>query len=498
MKTQEIPGSSPRGTHPPLAPGLASARRTTRDESPCPPTRGTRPWHLFFAVLLAGTAACSESPTENGAVDPDADGAAALHVDAARGSDANAGTREAPFATIGAGIQRAATGQEIRVAGGSYPQAITLRSGVRIMGGYDGSSWQRTDAATFVGAGRVAVSGSNVSDVVLDGLIIQSADVSDAGVSSIALRLENSTGITIRSSRLLGGQGGNGTAGSDGDGGSVGSGGRAGQLPVACFPGVTRAGGAGGGSSFAPGGAGGIGSTVDGGNGERGGGENGGNGGSGGVRVGSAGAHGKHADPGAEGTRGENGRAGLSFGMVSGTAYQAANGDDGTAGSNGSGGGGGGGGAGAFGACGSSGGGGGAGGSGGRAGMAGTGGGGSFGLIVAGGAVSLDRVEIVTRDGGIGGAGGTGGPGGDGGSGGSGRRNDGVLGASGQGGNGGNGGTGGHGGGGGGGPSIGILEVGSPQVSLLAVNFTLGNGGSGGSSSGNPGQAGLRAERHSP
>jgi hypothetical protein len=357
MKTQETPGKRPRRNHLPPALGPGSGRRTMRRESPPLRTGGTRPWHLFLAVLLAGTAACSESPTENGGADGDPDGAAALHVDAARGSDANAGTREAPFATIDAGIQRAASGQEIRVAGGSYPQAITLRSGLRIMGGYDGSNWQRTDAATFVGAGSVAVSGSNVSDVVLDGLIIQSADVSDAGVSSVALRLENSTGITIRSSRLLSGQGGNGTAGSAGGGGNGGSGGSAGQLPVACFPGVTREGGAGGGSSFAPGGAGGIGSTVDGGNGSRGGGNNGGDGGTGGVRVGSAGPHGTAADAGAAGTRGENGRAGLPFGTASGAAYQAADGDDGTAGTNGSGGGGGGGGAGAVGGCGSSGGG---------------------------------------------------------------------------------------------------------------------------------------------
>jgi hypothetical protein len=81
------------------------------------------------------------------------------------------------------------------------------------MGGYDGTNWQRTDAATFVGAGSVAVSGSDVSDVVLDGLIIQSADVSDAGASSIAVRLENATGVVIRSSRLVSGQGGNGVEG---------------------------------------------------------------------------------------------------------------------------------------------------------------------------------------------------------------------------------------------------------------------------------------------
>jgi hypothetical protein len=129
-------------------------------------------------------------------------------------------------------------------------------------------------------------------------------------------------------------------------------------------------------------------------------------------------------------------------------------------------------------------------------GTAGTGGGGSFGLIVAGGAVSLDRVEIATRDGGAGGAGGRGGSGGSGGGGGSGRSGDGILGASGQGGNGGRGGDGGHGGGGGGGPSIGILEIGAPQVSLLTVTYSLGNGGSGGVSVGNPGQPGLRAERH--
>jgi hypothetical protein len=144
-------------------------------------------------------------------------------------------------------------------------------------------------------------------------------------------------------------------------------------------------------------------------------------GGSGGARVG-ADPHGRAGGGRSPGhARSRTGAPGLGFGTVDGAAYRAADGVEGANGTNGSGGGGGGGGAGAIGACGASGGGGGAGGEHGTGGDGGTGGGGSFGLIVAGGAVSLDRVEIATRDGGAGGAGGSGGSGGAGGSGGSGR-----------------------------------------------------------------------------
>jgi len=451
---------------------------------------------VLAGLLLATMTACKDSPTDGGGDETDPGADAALYVDAARGADASAGTREAPFATIAAAVQRASPGQEVRIAGGVYPQTLSLRSGLRLMGGYDGASWQRTNAPTFVGAGNVAVRGANVSDIVLDGLIVQSADVTDAGVSSIAMQLENVSGLTLRSSRLMAGRGADGSEGAPGTAGARGGNGASGQTPVACFPGVTRAGGGGASSSFAAGGRGGIGSTVDGGDGSRGGGPDGGDGGPGGDRIGGIGQNGRPGSPGAPGSRGQDGRGGVEFGTVTAGSYEPAAGADGAAGSHGSGGGGGGGGAGAGAACGASGSGGGSGGARGSAGTGGTGGGGSFGLVVSG-EVNLDRVEIVTAGGGIGGDGGQGGTGGAGGSGGAGRGGSGVLGAGGAGGAGGPGGDAGHGGGGGGGPSIGILELDGAQVTAVAVTFSLGEAGRGGESAGNPGQPGTRAERHS-
>jgi hypothetical protein len=444
---------------------------------------------LLLALVLP---ACQDSPT-----DPDggdAAGETAFYVDAARGADANPGTREAPFGTLATAIQRAGPGQEIRVAGGVYPQALSLRSGVRVMGGYDGASWRRTSSPTFVGSGGVAVTGRNVSDVILDGLVMQSGDVSDPGASSIALLLENVTGVVVRSSRVLAGRGADGRAGANGAPGGNGGAGAAGQLPVACFPGVTRSGGDGANSSFAAGGRGGFGSTVDGGDGVRGGGADGGDGGPGGRRIGGGGQNGREGRIGAAGARGQDGRGGEEFGALADGVYQTAAGANATAGGNGSGGGGGGGGAGAAAACGASGGGGGGGGARGAIGTGGTGGGGSFGVVVSG-SVTLEGVEIVTAGGGNGGAGGRGGAGGNGGAGGAGRSGSGVLGASGKGGVGGKGGEAGHGGGGGGGPSIGILETAGAQVTATGVTFTLGSGGTGGTSPGNPGLPGARAER---
>jgi hypothetical protein len=313
----------------------------------------------------------------------------ALYVDAARGLDANPGTRQAPMASLQAAVQRAVPGQTVRMAGGVYPQTVALRSGITIMGGYNGATWQRDASPTFVGTGTRAVTGENVTGVTLDGLILQAADATIAGESSIALNLNNSS-VVVLGGRIVAGRGANGGTGGNGVVGAAGADGAAGRLPVACLPGVTISGGAGASSAVGrAGGTGGFGSTVDGGDGARGQGP-GGTGGAGGDALGGIGRNGRSGSAGAPGARGQDGRGGIEFGVAVGAGYRTADGDAGTSGQNGTGGGGGGGGAGAAFACGASGGGGGAAGRGGAGAPGGLGGGASIGALVAGGSLTLE------------------------------------------------------------------------------------------------------------
>jgi hypothetical protein len=419
------------------------------------------------------------------------------------GDDAAAGTPSAPLRTVQAAILRAQTAgnqADVYVAQGNYPEALTLAPGVSVYGGY-GAAWLRDPAAhvTTVGAGTLAVQGTGVSDLALDGLTIRSANAGATGESSYAVFLRNVTAVTLRRTALLPGSGAAGAAGANGIGGQSGNPGQGG------FPGSCDAGhgnGGAGGSSPIAGGAGGRGG-LEGANpgvaGFPGSGPapgQGGSGGSGGI-TGSPGNPGGNGGNGAPGT---NGPAGGPLGTFSTTAYQPASGGDGATGTVGSGGGGGGGGGGQGGfwvndGGGNGGGGGGAGGSGGSGGTRGGGAGGSFGLVALTSQVALIDVQITTSNGGAGGAAGGGGAGGTGGNGGPGAT---VcteeVGAGGNGGRGGDGGRGGHGGGGGGGPSIAIVVDGPSNVALTEqdVVIVLGSAGPGGSS---PGAAGATGER---
>lgn len=471
--------------------------------------RNSRGWQgrvvMHFAVALPMVlTACKAAP--DGGCDPldptcgstvtppPAD--MALYVDAARGLDSNTGTREAPFATVQAAIDRATSSQPIRVAGGSYPQALTLRSGVTVVGGYDGATWQQSSQPTFVGAGTPAVTGTNVSGVTLEGLIIQAADATGPGEGSVAMALMGSS-VVVRGGRIVAGRGADGTHGRAGSNGANGANGQAGRASVACFPGVTVAGGSGASSGIGrAGGAGGYGSTVNAGNGARGGGPAGGAGGQGGDGVGGIGRNGRTGAAGGSGSRGQDGRGGAELGSFAGVRYAAASGLNGTAGEHGAGGGGGGGGAGSAFVCGASGGGGGAAGAAGGAATGGMGGGASIGVLLSGGSLRLDNgVQVVTANGGRGGDGGRGGNGGRGGAGGAGRSAS-AAGNSASGGRGGDGGAGGHGGGGGGGPVIGVLQMNGSTLDRGAVTFHLGEPGEAGRGPGNPGQPGIQATSH--
>jgi hypothetical protein len=425
------------------------------------------------------------------------DGAHAFFV-STTGSDANAGTRTAPFRTVQHAIATAdiaGNGGDVYVAGGEYEETLTLRSRVSLYGGFESAGWRRdigSHQTTILGA-RVAVSGTEANNLSVDGLVIESASASTFSQSAIALWLRNSTGVTIRRTVLAprnGYQGINGDAGADRARAARGS---DGMGSAACGV-VVRAGGAGGATGYS---------------------RAGGRGGNGGLFGGANGASGQGASGGALGTGGStfnvgNGGSSSTAGRAAGSAGPAGSGfgvladhdisvlaaAGGGAGANGwgGGGGGGGGGNGTFG-CGAGGGGGGAGGQGGGGGAGGRSGGHSIGLVLDGttSAAVMDT-EFRLGNGGRGGNGGGGGAGGAGGFGGSGGAHSLVGNSGGNGAGGTSGARGGGGGGGVGGWTIGILEgadASSTRTGVLVIHGTPGAGGSGGAASGgNPGQPG--------
>jgi hypothetical protein len=217
--------------------------------------------------------------------DADCDGvdgveAAALFVSAAA-APGGAGTRLAPFATVGAALAALpASGRSyVLVAGGDYAEAIVLSAGVRLHGGYS-LDFRRRNVATLptrlLGVPASGASAPTVQAIgirrdtsaglrtVLSGFVVTGPDVAAAsapgahGAASEAIvLLDCDDAVAVSDNVVIGGRGGDGAdgaIGSDGfgsasPGGSVLAGG-AGTSPAACTTGacagLSIAGGAGG------------------------------------------------------------------------------------------------------------------------------------------------------------------------------------------------------------------------------------------------------------
>lgn len=449
----------------------------------------------------------------------DGDASRAIFV-ATTGSDTAAGTRAAPFKTIGKALSLAGSVSgldHIYVATGQYAEQVNLVNGVSIFGGYDATdNWKRNGGAPttifYDGPGeRIAVRGAGITSATVLGMLeIRTAHTTAASQSNYALHCKNCSALVIQNSKLIAGNAGHGVAGANGlsgaaafGSGSNGAIGGNGQGDGAT-PGLGGAGGASGcGRTGGTGGRGG----AQGNNGGLGGGfgvvgTRGGNGGDGDGSVwfpiGEDGDDGHH---GAAAANGNNG-AGGAGGQVVNDFWKGSAGKDGTHGAHGNGGGGGGGGGGqgvpldsSLNGSGNGGGGGGGGGCGGRLGNGGTAGGSSFGLfLVDSTGITLIDNSITAGDGGNGGRGGSGGSGSSGGSGmrGGNAATD-EVGAGGRGGNGSKGGNGGAGGGGAGGNSYGVYRQ-NTTLTLPAGNIiSHGNAGTGGTSPGDAGSNGLAA-----
>jgi len=116
---------------------------------------------LAFAGCAKGGAAGAVDAKPSGAdaadapvVGPDASTCGGLPCDAIyvarRGSDAAAGSKDAPLLTIGAAINKAKAAsppKAVFIAGGAYSEQVTMAPGVSVYGGFN-DSWVRTGAAT--------------------------------------------------------------------------------------------------------------------------------------------------------------------------------------------------------------------------------------------------------------------------------------------------------------------------------------------------------------
>lgn len=443
------------------------------------------------------------------------DGAVADGVFVAQdGSPANPGTRDFPLSSINDGIRTAADRglRFVYVSAGTYNEAVALRDGIQVHGGYlRASRWARDGTrATIRGPSTGAVVADGIrGGALLEYVRIESADALLPGRSSHAVVLADSSGVRLRHSDVIAGAGAlglpgasAGSRGADGGNGVPGPNGYeddsyfycagnapdppAYQLGGAPCTGAANNGGNGGracktNSGRCPGDPGGVGGT------------DGATGGSGGVPV-SGGVGGSGAR-GTDGARGSNGGGGTA-GTIVGREWAPRAGENGRSGQNGGGGGGGAGGGSnhSSGTCNDWGGGGGSGGGGGCGGGGGEGGGGggaSIGILLLGGTLDVEFLRIQASAGGNGGAGRDGGRGGEGGLGRAGGMGYDEGRAGGAGGDGGRGGEGGAGGGGAGGDSwCAYRHGGAAYNSDPATTCRPGAPGLGGSSSGNAGANG--------
>ena len=428
------------------------------------------------------------------------------------GNDSNAGTRAAPFRTIGRALSLTGTMSgldQVLVAQGLYEEQVYLVKGVHIAGGYQPAlSWARSELAPTeisyrqASLGRIIpIVGINLTTpTLLDRLTIRSGSTTAASVQTYGVYCDRCSALTIQHSLIEAGNAGDGAHGLAGVSGA--------QAFGNGSNGATGGPGTGSGSTPGLGGSGGASACGrTGGRGGNGGpeGDNRGQNGSTGLLTTPGGAGGAGGNPGKRGANGAPGQTGaigqdgqggsggtLDNGYWAGDA--GAMGVDGAHG-HGGGGGGGGGGQGCF-FCndgsGNGGGGGGGGGCGGRGGGAGGAGGASFGLfLLQSSGITLADNTIRAGDGGHGGDGGQGGAGSSGGQGASGgQRDTNDVGGGGTGGSGGAGGRGGHGGGGSGGHSYAIWREGT-SVGLPGSNtLSAGVPGNGGLSNTHPGARG--------
>ncbi|MBU1896427.1 DUF1565 domain-containing protein, partial [Myxococcota bacterium] len=156
----------------------------------------------------------------------DGDASRAIFVDVLQGADGNPGTRQAPLASISAGIERAAElGFDVYISHGNYRESLTLADGVSLYGGYDARNlWRRDHAVetTLMGGPRAVIAEGITRLTEIQQIHIISADNEAPGEGSYAVTLIDSQAVLISDSVIESGRGGDGIDGLNGDSGGDG------------------------------------------------------------------------------------------------------------------------------------------------------------------------------------------------------------------------------------------------------------------------------------
>ena len=170
--------------------------------------------------------------------DLDCDGidgtAAGAYFVSTTGSDAGAGSNEAPFRTIAFAVTRAAAvvpKRDVYVQGGTYAERVALAGGVSIYGGYLPSGARSTaEITTIQGPAGLAetVFADAVTGAELQLVSVTGPNALAGGASSYAIRAIGGSSLALTGVTAAGGSAGDGGGGTPGNPGSQGNGGRCG------------------------------------------------------------------------------------------------------------------------------------------------------------------------------------------------------------------------------------------------------------------------------
>lgn len=193
---------------------------------------------VWLLVAVAATAAaCATSGSFSGDAPPQPDAGSpndpagpAIFVSPNGSDNADGATAAAPMHTIQAGIKRATACPRapclVKIAAGTYLEAVTLFSGVHIYGGYTpdftARDWQLNVVRITSSEARTVIAADLDAQTVVDGVTIAGADLSAGvdGKSSYALWVRQSQAfLVVLHATVVGGKGARGVAGASGGAG---------------------------------------------------------------------------------------------------------------------------------------------------------------------------------------------------------------------------------------------------------------------------------------
>lgn len=158
--------------------------------------------------------ACGGSDEELGGSQPPPSPAVILYV-STLGDDGAPGTADRPLRSIQKAVELAVSKADVRVAEGTYQEAIRLRQDVSIYGGYKANAWETRDPRAYptrisgglLGIATVSCPGSVTSTTRIDGLTIHGTTWIS---SSTAVQVGEGAAPQITNNVILGGSGMNG------------------------------------------------------------------------------------------------------------------------------------------------------------------------------------------------------------------------------------------------------------------------------------------------